>query len=103
MRRFFRLFAGEHEVATGMRLTGAGMPLCGGMHPPFLFFAKKRNGPCTVQRENACAAKWPLAIWRQKRGCSETVRLGLRFAGPSIVSYRVRRTLVEQRWFSTAS
>ena len=27
------------------------------MHPPFLFFAKKRNGPCTVQRETACAAK----------------------------------------------
>ena len=25
----------------------------GGMHPPFLFFLKKRNGPCTVQRETA--------------------------------------------------
>ena len=39
----------------------------GGMHPPFLFFLKKRNGPCTVQREIALAQNGALRLFCLRR------------------------------------
>ena len=39
----------------------------GGIHPPFLFFLKKRNGPCTVQREIALAQNGALRLFCLRR------------------------------------
>ena len=41
------------------------------MNPPFLFFAKKRNGPFTVQRETAWGLKhdpFQGHVWAEMRG-----------------------------------
>ena len=47
------------------------------MHPPFLFFLKKRNGPCTVQREIAWAQNGALRLiclrfWVGRDGAIQT-------------------------------
>ena len=68
-----------------------------GMNPPFLFFAKKRNGPFTVQREIAWAQNGTLCLFLLQYGgrarrCSKNL----------IGFYRVRRTPAEQRWYFPA-
>ena len=67
------------------------------MNPPFLFFAKKRNGPFTVQREIAWAQNGTLCLFLLQYGgrarrCSKNL----------IGFYRVRRTSAEQRWYFPA-
>jgi hypothetical protein len=81
---------------------GPGRWVCGcaarGCTPIFFLRHQKENAPCTVEKKK-CSGRpngpWPFG--GKKRECSETVQWGLRFAGPSIVFYRVRRTWVEQR------
>ena len=65
-----------------------------GMHPPFLFFLKKRNGPCTVQRETA----WGLKLDRFGSSLGQNGGRARRCPRKPRVPYRVRRTPAEQRW-----
>ena len=69
-----------------------------GMHPPFLFFLKKRNGPCTVQRETA----WGLKLDRFGSSLGQNGGRARRCPRKLRVPYRVRRTPAEQRWFFPA-
>jgi hypothetical protein len=85
-----RLSWGCTSAFSGGSPGNAGFPQESGPH--FSLSCQRKVAAGAVEKKTLVPSKWPLAIWRQKRECSETVRLGLRFAGPSIVSYRVRRT-----------
>jgi hypothetical protein len=79
----------------------AGFPQESGPH--FSLSCQRKVAAGAVEKKAPVPTKWPLAIWRQKRECSETVRLGAALRWPLSVSYRVRRTWVEQRWPAAAS
>jgi hypothetical protein len=99
-----RRFAGGHGVSAGIRPQGRrGRRFAAECTPIFFSSCRKENGRARSKEKAPVPTKWPLAIWRQKREYSESVQLGLRFAGPSMVFCRVRRTGVEQRWVPAAS
>ena len=66
------------------------------MHPPFLFFLKKRNGPCTVQRETALRPE--ISPVRGNLACARgAVRIGI---GINLSGFiRLRCTLAFSRTF----